>query len=141
MEPIETSARTAGKPADVLGFDSVPRSAALASWRMNEEADLGDRIHVGSAEVDGPLDGGWLLGHYKPPGVVRRSEAVEIKRGRHRRGEERAAWVTGERRTALLVLVNGRFRVESCAPMLHRGPTWSDGGGVRWWRGVSRLRA
>lgn len=69
-------------------------------------------MYVGNAGVDGALDGGWLLGHFKPPGEVRHSEDVEIKWGVHKAGDERARWVTGERRTALLVLISGRFRVE-----------------------------
>ncbi|MFG1947877.1 signal peptidase I [Nonomuraea sp. NPDC048826] len=58
------------------------------------------------------MDGGWLLGHFKPPGDVRHSEAVEIKWGLHKRGDKRARWVIGESRTALLILISGRFRVE-----------------------------
>lgn len=47
-----------------------------------------------------------------PPGDPRHSEAVEIKWGAHPRGEHRAQWVTGEIRTALIVLVSGLFRIE-----------------------------
>ena len=43
---------------------------------------------------------------------VRHSEDVEIKWGVHPHGDERAHWVTGEKRTALLMLISGRFRVE-----------------------------
>jgi hypothetical protein len=68
-----------------------------------------DGIYVGNAGADGALDGGWLLGHFKPPGGVRHSEAVEIKWGVHPPGDTRASWATGEVRTALLVLVRGRF--------------------------------
>lgn len=71
-----------------------------------------DRIYVGNASRDGALDAGWLLGHFKPEGDVRHHEAVEIKWGEHPAGDERAAWVRGERRWALLVLISGRFRVE-----------------------------
>ena len=71
-----------------------------------------ERIYVGNAAVDAPTDRGWLLGHFKPADDVRHSEDVEIKWGMHQPGDRRAQWVTGERRTALLMLISGRFRVE-----------------------------
>lgn len=58
------------------------------------------------------LDRGWLLGHFKDADDPRHSEAVEIKWGVHPRGDTRAQWVRGEQRTALLVLITGRFRVQ-----------------------------
>jgi hypothetical protein len=67
------------------------------------------RIYVGKAGVDAPSDRGWLLGHFKEPGDLRHSDGVEIKWGIHPKGDERAQWVRGERRTALLVLITGRF--------------------------------
>jgi hypothetical protein len=70
-----------------------------------------DGIYAGNAVRDGALDAGWLLGHFKAPGDPRHSEAVEIKWGVHPRGDVRAQWATGERRTALLVLIEGRFRM------------------------------
>lgn len=69
-------------------------------------------IYVGNADADAPGDRGWLLGHFKPPGDPRHSTDVEIKWGRHPRGDCRARWVGGERRTALLMLISGRFHVE-----------------------------
>ncbi|MCW3818060.1 signal peptidase I [Micromonospora sp. DR5-3] len=71
-----------------------------------------DRVYVGNAAVDGAADAGWLLGHFKPLGDVRHSSEVEVKWGVHPAGETRAAWATGERRTALLVLISGAFRIE-----------------------------
>ena len=71
-----------------------------------------ERIYVGNAAADAPTDRGWLLGHFKPADDVRHSEDVEIKWGMHQPGDRRAQWVTGERRTALLMLISGRFRVE-----------------------------
>jgi hypothetical protein len=71
-----------------------------------------ENVYVGSADVDAAGDRGWLLGHFKPADDVRHSEDVEIKWGVHERGDERAQWVTGEKRTALLMLISGRFRVE-----------------------------
>lgn len=69
-------------------------------------------VYVGSAPKDAPANRGWLLGHFMPTGDVRRSSEVEIKWGVHPVGDQRAAWVTGETRTALIVLVSGRFRIE-----------------------------
>ncbi|POX58767.1 signal peptidase I [Streptomyces sp. Ru62] len=71
-----------------------------------------DSVYVGNAGRDAALDRGWLLGHFKDASDPRHSEDVEIKWGVHPRGDERAQWVTGEERTALLVLISGRFRVE-----------------------------
>ncbi|WP_219516150.1 signal peptidase I [Nonomuraea ceibae] len=69
-------------------------------------------IYVGNADKDAPDDQGWILGHFKPPGDRRHSGDVEIKWGIHPRGEQRAAWVADEQRTALLILISGRFRME-----------------------------
>lgn len=71
-----------------------------------------ENVYVGRAAVDAAGDRGWLLGHFKPADDVRHSGDVEIKWGVHPKGDERAEWVTGEKRTALLMLISGRFRVE-----------------------------
>ncbi|MEV1011019.1 signal peptidase I [Streptomyces sp. NPDC049881] len=68
-------------------------------------------VYTGHAGADAPLDHGWLLGHFKPPDDPRHSTDVEVKWGVHPRGDRRARWARGERRTALLVLVSGRFHV------------------------------
>ncbi|KXK62012.1 signal peptidase I [Micromonospora rosaria] len=73
---------------------------------------MDETVYVGNAGVDGATNGGWLLGHFMPAGEVRHSADVEVKWGVHRAGESRERWATGERRTTLLVLVSGRFRVE-----------------------------
>ncbi len=78
---------------------------------------MADNIYVGSAPADAPANRGWLLGHFMPPGDLRHSEDVEIKWGVHPRGDRRAEWVTGETRTALIILVRGQFRIE----FPHRG--------------------
>ena len=69
-------------------------------------------IYVGNAAEDGAGDGGWLMGHFRPPGDVRHSDDVEIKWGVHEPGDQRAQWVADERRSALVLLVSGRFRVD-----------------------------
>ncbi|MEW2411001.1 signal peptidase I [Streptomyces griseoviridis] len=73
---------------------------------------MDDGVYVGDAGKDATVDRGWLLGHFKEHGDLRHSDAVEVKWGVHPRGEQRAQWVRGEMRTALLVLVSGRFRME-----------------------------
>lgn len=73
---------------------------------------VADEIYVGNANVDAPEERGWLLGHFMPEGHPRHSDDVEIKWGVHPPGDSRAEWVRGEHRTALLVLISGRFRME-----------------------------
>ncbi|MFG1677633.1 signal peptidase I [Micromonospora sp. NPDC049282] len=94
---------------------------------------MDDQVYVGNAAVDGATDAGWLLGHFKPAGDVRHSAEVEVKWGVHPAGETRARWATGERRTALLVLISGAFRVElPDRTVVLRAP----GDYVVWGRGV-----
>jgi hypothetical protein len=69
-------------------------------------------IYVGNADEDAPAEHGWLLGHFMPAGDARHSTDVEIKWGRHTKGDRRERWVSGEERTALLMLISGRFHVE-----------------------------
>lgn len=73
---------------------------------------MAENFYVGNAGVDAPGDRGWLLGYFKPSGDTRHSREVEVKWGMHARGDRRAQWVDGETRSALLLLVSGRFRVE-----------------------------
>ncbi|RPK81281.1 hypothetical protein EES46_29590 [Streptomyces sp. ADI98-10] len=89
------------------GCRSAPTREPLLAWRS-----VDDGVYVGNAGKDAALDRGWLLGHFKDVDDPRHSRAVEIKWGVHPRGDERAQWVEDERRTALLVLISGRFRVD-----------------------------
>ncbi|MFE6488318.1 signal peptidase I [Streptomyces sp. NPDC057757] len=73
---------------------------------------MNDGVYVGNASSDAAVNRGWLLGHFQEQGDPRHSDAVEVKWGVHPRGEQRAQWVEGEVRTALLVLITGRFRME-----------------------------
>ncbi|MFJ6894438.1 signal peptidase I [Streptomyces hokutonensis] len=73
---------------------------------------MSGNIYVGNAGKDAPLDSGWLLGHFKEADDPRHTDVVEVKWGIHPQGDERPEWVRGDERTALLVLVSGRFRVE-----------------------------
>src|SRR4051794_26535311 len=97
--------------ASPLVAENVVAENVVAENVMPENAAV-KNVYVGRADMDAAGDRGWLLGHFKPLGDVRHSEDVEIKWGVHPRGDERAQWVTGEHRTALLILISGRFRVE-----------------------------
>ncbi|MBZ6084794.1 signal peptidase I [Streptomyces olivaceus] len=94
---------------------------------------MDDGVYAGNAGEDSATDRGWLLGHFREEGDPRHSDAVEVKWGVHPRGERRAQWVEGEVRTALLVLVSGRFRMEfpRRSVLLER-----QGDYVVWGRGV-----
>ncbi|MGA3490099.1 signal peptidase I [Micromonosporaceae bacterium DT55] len=94
---------------------------------------MDERVYVGRAGPDAAGNAGWLLGHFMPPGDVRHSADVEIKWGVHPVGDRRAAWVRGEQREALLVLISGGFRVElPDRTVVLRAP----GDYVVWGRGV-----
>jgi hypothetical protein len=71
-----------------------------------------ETIYVGNAGADAPANRGWLLGHFKPAGDARRSDEVEVKWAVHAKGDRRAEWVVGEQRSALILLVSGRFRID-----------------------------
>jgi hypothetical protein len=89
-------------------------------------------VYVGNAGKDAALDRGWILGHFKEAGDPRHSSDVEVKWGVHPQGDARAEWVRGEGRTALLVLISGRFRVELPGrDVVLERPLLVRGGGVR----------
>jgi hypothetical protein len=69
-------------------------------------------IYEGFAADDAAAHRGWLAGHFMPDADPRQSPAVEIKWGVHERGDKREHWVARDRRTAAIILVGGRFRVE-----------------------------
>ncbi len=73
---------------------------------------MAENVYVGNAAADAPARRGWLLGHFMAVGDIRHSTDVEVKWGVHPRGDQRARWVAGEQRTAMIVLVSGRFRIE-----------------------------
>lgn len=69
--------------------------------------------YSGNAAEDGDKNRGWLLGHFIDPAEgVRSTKDVEVKWGVHPAGEQRANWTTDDRRTTLVLLIAGRFRVE-----------------------------
>ena len=90
----------------------VDRAEADTAPRLLAFGLMDDGVYVGNAGKDATVNRGWLLGHFMEQDDPRRSDAVEVKWGVHPRGEQRAQWVQGEVRTALLVLVTGRFRME-----------------------------
>ncbi len=68
--------------------------------------------YSGNAADDGAEHRGWILGHFLDPSAGERStDTLEVKWGVHEAGEERPDWVTGDKRTTLVLLVQGRFRV------------------------------
>jgi hypothetical protein len=78
----------------------------LASFLVTEP------VYVGNAAADAPGNRGWLLGHFRPSVDARHSDDVEVKWGSHPAGDQRPEWVAGERRSALVLLISGRLRVE-----------------------------
>lgn len=79
---------------------------------MLASAPMAESIHVGNAGADTSETRGWLLGHFRPGQDARHSEDVEVKWAVHAHGERRAEWVEGEKRSALVLLVSGRFRID-----------------------------
>lgn len=93
--------------------------------------------HFGNAAGDSRDRRGWFLGHFMPDGDVRQSEEVEVKWGTHMAGESRESWHDNEKRTTLLLLVSGRFRIElSVASQVLAQPgdyaMWGPGIGHSW---------
>jgi quercetin dioxygenase-like cupin family protein len=77
---------------------------------------MADNWYVGNAVADGKDNRGWLLGHFLAgSNGVRASDAVEVKWGIHPAGDGRDSWQTDEQRTTILLLVEGRFRLELSA--------------------------
>jgi hypothetical protein len=70
--------------------------------------------HTGNAADESGQYRGWLLGHFidAVPESVRKTEALEIKWGIHPAGLSRNAWTTGEKRWTMVIMVDGRFRVD-----------------------------
>lgn len=70
------------------------------------------RWYRGNASEDGKDTRGWLLGHFLDSSAgVRATKDVEVKWGIHPAGDKRPEWTGKERRTALLILITGRFVV------------------------------
>ena len=72
-----------------------------------------------------------------PDSDIRRSTDVEVKWGNHPAGDEREAWQDDEDRTTLLLLIEGRFRINLSVAshvLAHRGDyaIWGPGIGHSW---------
>lgn len=86
-------------------------SELSATTTATSEPGLG--VHVGNADLDSPANRGWLLGHFMSEDTpVLRTTDVEVKWGVHPAGHARAGWTTGETRTTMAFLVEGRFRLD-----------------------------
>jgi glyoxylate utilization-related uncharacterized protein len=69
--------------------------------------------YTGNAADDGAKNRGWLLGHFMDPSDgVRSTRDVEVKWGVHPAGEQRATWTVDDQRSTLVLLIEGRFRVD-----------------------------
>lgn len=77
---------------------------------------MSDTWYSGNATDDADQHRGWLLGHFitseTPGAVVRNSGALEVKWGIHPAGQQRPEWTADDRRTTMLLLVSGRFRLD-----------------------------
>ena len=81
-----------------------------------EGRTLNSNWHSGNAAVDGLENRGWILGHFIDQAAgVRSSKDVEVKWGIHPVGDKRSEWTADDRRTTLVVLVEGNFRVDLTA--------------------------
>jgi quercetin dioxygenase-like cupin family protein len=68
---------------------------------------------TGNAADDGHDSRGWLLGHFVDPAEgVRHSGDVEVKWFAHPAGDQRANWTADDKRTTMLLLINGQFRLD-----------------------------
>ncbi|WP_027933953.1 hypothetical protein [Amycolatopsis thermoflava] len=70
--------------------------------------------HTGNAVEDGADTRGWIVGHFIDPSKgVRSTKDVEVKWATHPKGDKRPEWTADDQRTTLVMLISGRFRVES----------------------------
>jgi quercetin dioxygenase-like cupin family protein len=87
----------------------------------------------GNAADDSSATRGWLVGHFIDQSEgARSSKDVEVKWGIHPAGDKRPEWTSDDRRTTLVLLVNGQFRVnltEGTSTMTRQGDyvMWGPG--------------
>jgi hypothetical protein len=67
--------------------------------------------YFGNARADGEDRRGWFVRYFMLPDDIRMSKDVEVKWGTHPAAEQREAWQADEYRTTVLVLVQGRLRI------------------------------
>lgn len=74
---------------------------------------MSDGWTAGNANDDASDMRGWLVGHFIPPSQgVRSTRDVEVKWANHPVGDQRPEWTNDDRRTTLVLLISGRFRVD-----------------------------
>ena len=99
---------------------------------------MADNFHVGNAGADGADHRGWIIGHFLgDDDGIRASKDVEVKWGIHPAGDQRATWQENEHRTTVLLLIEGRFRINlSLDSFLLQHPgdyaIWGPGIGHSW---------
>jgi hypothetical protein len=100
-----------------IGTDGGKHSTALPAVCDSTQ------IHYGNAVEDGSQTRGWLVGHFiGQEHGIRSSRDVEIKWGIHPAGDKRPEWTTVEHRSTIVVLLDGKFRIDlrSGSVMLER---------------------
>jgi hypothetical protein len=99
----------------------------------------GHRWYCGNAAEDGTAHRGWIVGSFIDPTLSGRSTAdVEVKWGSHPAGQRRATWAPGGPQATLVILVQGRFRVDlvgGSAILVRQGDyvTWGPGTEHSWY--------
>lgn len=89
--------------------------------------------HSGNAVEDGSERRGWIIGHFIDPDKgIRLSDDVEVKWATHPAGDERPEWTADDQRTTLVMLVEGKFRInltEGSATLSRQGDyvLWGPG--------------
>ncbi len=75
---------------------------------------MADNWYQGNAAAENDQHRGWLLGHFidGEDATIRKTNALEVKWGIHKAGEERPEWTTGEDRTTLFMLISGKWRLD-----------------------------
>jgi len=79
--------------------------------------------YIGSAADDGAHNRGWFLGHFMDPAEgIRSTNDIELKWSFHPVGDQRATWSPADPRSTVVLLVQGRFRVDlpDTSATLHR---------------------
>jgi hypothetical protein len=75
--------------------------------------------YIGNAADDGAHNRGWFLGHFMDPAEgIRSTNDIELKWSFHPAGDQRATWSPADPRSTLVLLIQGRFRVD----LLSRSP-------------------
>lgn len=72
--------------------------------------------HTGNAADDGQHTRGWILGHFiERSEGIRSTKDVEVKWAIHPAGEKRAEWTKDDKRTTMVILVDGNFHISLTA--------------------------